>query len=138
MRIAMNILVLGIMGGLGCGGAPRPSGAGSTRQPDGCALSDGALGPADWAGSRSPTGLGLCSGALATRECPRLRDELRSAGAAAEDDHVVVIRGHRPLRGLLGLTATEERLPARAIHRARGCPSRCPGPALSRGVTRVP
>jgi hypothetical protein len=34
----MNPLLRGIIGGLAWGGAPLPSGAGSTRQPDGCGL----------------------------------------------------------------------------------------------------
>jgi hypothetical protein len=37
----MNVLLLGIMGGLAGGGAPRPSGAGSTRQPEGCGSGGG-------------------------------------------------------------------------------------------------
>src|SRR5919106_1646858 len=40
---AMNSLPRGIIGRLGSGSAPRPSGAGSTRQPDGWALSRGEL-----------------------------------------------------------------------------------------------
>src|SRR5262245_53888585 len=35
-RKAMNALLRGIIGGFCSGGAPRPSGAGSTRQPAGC------------------------------------------------------------------------------------------------------
>src|SRR4051812_47027141 len=35
-RKRMNVLLRGIIGGFSCGGAPLPSGAGSTRQPDGC------------------------------------------------------------------------------------------------------
>jgi len=37
----MNALLRGIIGGLASGGAPRPSGAGSTRQPFGCAFVGG-------------------------------------------------------------------------------------------------
>jgi hypothetical protein len=40
----MNILLRGIIGGLAGGGAPRPSGAGSTRQPGGCDSVGGVFG----------------------------------------------------------------------------------------------
>ena len=40
----MYVLLRGIIGGLGFGGAPRPSGAGCTRQPAGCCSGDGVVG----------------------------------------------------------------------------------------------
>ena len=48
----MNIRLRGIIGGFGSGGAPRPSGAGSTRQPDGWAWSRGGFSAGD-SGARS-------------------------------------------------------------------------------------
>ena len=50
----MNSLLRGIIGGLGSGGAPRPSGAGSTRQPD-CSAFGGGVGSAGESGARSLT-----------------------------------------------------------------------------------
>ena len=39
----MNALLRGIIGGFSCGGAPRPSEAGSTRHPFGCVVGGGVL-----------------------------------------------------------------------------------------------
>ena len=39
----MKALLRGMIGGFCWGGAPRPSGAGSTRQPDGCGVVGGCL-----------------------------------------------------------------------------------------------
>ena len=46
----MTVLLRGIIGGLGFGGAPRPSGAGCTRQPAGCCSGVGGGGVAGLAG----------------------------------------------------------------------------------------
>ena len=50
----MNALLRGIIGGFCCGGAPRPSGAGCTRQPAGCCSPVGVFGG----------GADFCGGAL--------------------------------------------------------------------------
>lgn len=54
----MKVRLRGMNGGFGGGGAPRPSGAGSTRKPDGCGVVGGAFGAVAFSALGSAGGSG--------------------------------------------------------------------------------
>src|SRR4051812_33380600 len=96
----MNVLLRGIIGGLGLGGAPRPSGAGATFQADGCGSGGGAFGGGGFCGGEVSAGgseakrSGYCCGPAAPRRRrTRLGPERRTEEMMELEGKVALVTG---------------------------------------------